>query len=40
MKVTKADSAPEGVWTEPAQFAPWLPEVTDETGGGYAVYDA
>ena len=40
VKVTRADSAPEGVWTEPAQFAPWLPEVTDETGGGYAVYDA
>ena len=40
VKVTKADSAPEGVWTEPEQFTPWLPEVSDETGGGYAVYDA
>lgn len=40
VKVTKADSAPEGVWYKPADFTPWLPVPSDETGGGYAVYDA
>ncbi|MDD5806828.1 MAG: molybdopterin-dependent oxidoreductase [Eggerthellales bacterium] len=40
VKVTKADSAPEGVWFAPEDFEPWLPEFTEETGGGYAVYDA
>jgi len=40
VKVTKAEGAPEGIWYEPTDFTPWLPEITDETGGGYAVYDA
>ncbi|MBR2836164.1 MAG: molybdopterin-dependent oxidoreductase [Coriobacteriales bacterium] len=40
VNIRKAEGAPEGVWTEPEQFAAWLPEVTDETGGGYAVYVA
>lgn len=26
VKVSKADSAPEGVWTEPEQFREWLPD--------------
>ncbi len=44
VKVTKADSAPEGIWLEPKQFEPWLasysePEVTDlnEIAGGVIV---
>ena len=40
VKIEKAASAPEGVWTEPKQFAEWLPEYTEDTGGGYAVYTA
>jgi anaerobic selenocysteine-containing dehydrogenase len=40
VKVAKADSAPAGVWTEPEQFEAWLPEYSEETGGGYAVYSA
>lgn len=39
IKVSKS-AKPEGVWTEPTDFQPWLPELSDETGGGYAVYDA
>ncbi|QUN07095.1 molybdopterin-dependent oxidoreductase [Shewanella yunxiaonensis] len=31
VRVYKADSAPEGVWTEPEQFAPWLPNPSDPT---------
>lgn len=41
VNIRKADSAPEGVWYEPEQFTPWLPEQdVEESGGGYAVYDA
>ena len=40
VNVTKAEGAPEGVWLEPEEFEPWLPEYTEDTGGGYAVYDA
>ena len=40
VKVEKASGAPEGVWTEPKQFAEWLPEYSEDTGGGYAVYNA
>lgn len=29
VKVTKADSIPEGIWTEPEQFAAWLPSYDD-----------
>ena len=39
IKVTKSEK-PEGIWLEPTDFTPWLPEYSDETGGGYAVYDA
>lgn len=39
IKITKSEK-PEGVWEDPTDFTPWLPEVTDETGGGYAVYGA
>lgn len=39
IKVSKSEK-PEGVWTEPTDFTPWLPEMSDETGGGYAVYGA
>lgn len=38
VKVSKAEK-PEGVWFDPKDFTPWLPEYTDETGGGYAIYD-
>ena len=40
VKISKADGAPEGVWTDPKQFEAWLPEYTEDTGGGYAVYSA
>ena len=39
MKITKSEM-PEGVWTEPKDFTPWLPEYSEYTGGGYAAYDA
>ncbi|MCD8339980.1 MAG: molybdopterin-dependent oxidoreductase [Burkholderiales bacterium] len=31
VKISKADSAPEGVWTKPEDFKPWLPQPTDKT---------
>lgn len=40
IKITKADGAPEGVWIEPEDFTPWLPELSENTGGGNAVYGA
>ena len=40
INITKADSAPEGVWTDPTDFTPWLPEPSENTGGGNAVYGA
>ena len=40
INVTKADGAPEGIWTEPTDFTPWLPEPSENTGGGNAVYGA
>ena len=40
INVTKADGAPEGVWIEPTDFTPWLPEPSENTGGGNAVYGA
>jgi anaerobic selenocysteine-containing dehydrogenase len=40
VKVSRADAAPDGVWYEAEDFAPWLPESSEDTGGGYAVYDA
>lgn len=40
VKVSKAESAPEGVWTQPKDFTPWLPEYSEETGGGYVAYGA
>lgn len=39
IKVTKS-TKPDGIWTEPEDFAPWMPEPSNDTGGGYAVYDA
>lgn len=29
VKVTKAESAPDGVWTQPEQYEPWLPDYSD-----------
>lgn len=40
INITKADGAPEGVWLEPKDFTPWLPEPSENTGGGNAVYGA
>lgn len=31
---------PEGVWENPEDFQPWMPEPSDNTGGGDAVYVA
>lgn len=39
VNIEKSDM-PEGVWTEPEQFAAWMPEYSENTGGGDAVYDA
>lgn len=40
INITKADGAPEGIWTEPEQFNAWLPQESENTGGGNAVYGA
>ncbi len=40
INITKADGAPEGIWTKPEDFTPWLPELSENTGGGNAVYGA
>lgn len=40
INITKATTAPEGIWTDPEDFAPWLPEPSENTGGGNAVYQA
>ena len=40
INITKAGGPPDGIWTEPEQFKPWLPEVSENTGGGAAVYGA
>lgn len=39
VKLEKSEK-PEGVWTEPEEFSSWMPEPSDDTGGGYAVYGA
>ena len=39
IKVTKSEK-PEGIWENPTDFEPWMPEATEDTGGGYAVYGA
>ncbi len=39
VKITKVDGPPEGVWIEPADFEPWMPQPSDPTGGAEAVYD-
>lgn len=39
IKLEKSE-APEGIWEKPEDFEPWLPEPSDDTGGGYAVYGA
>jgi anaerobic selenocysteine-containing dehydrogenase len=31
VKISKADSAPKGIWQKPEDFKPWLPEPTDST---------
>lgn len=35
VKIEKA-SRPEGIWYEPTDFAPWLPQPSENTGGGAA----
>lgn len=40
IKITKAGGPPEGVWLEPKDFTPWLPEPSENTGGGNAAYVA
>jgi anaerobic selenocysteine-containing dehydrogenase len=40
VKITKADAPPKGVWLKPKDFTPWLPELSENTGGGNAVYGA
>lgn len=39
IKVTKSEK-PEGIWEDARDFEPWLPEFTEDNGGGYAVYGA
>ena len=34
VQVSKA-SKPDGVWCEPEDFEPWMPQPSDNTGGGY-----
>ena len=31
VKIYKADGAPEGVWTKPEDFKPWMPQPSDPT---------
>lgn len=31
VKISKAKEAPKGIWTEPKQFEPWMPQVSDKT---------
>jgi len=31
VRISKAPGAPEGIWTKPEEFEPWMPEVTDKT---------
>ncbi|MBQ9241334.1 MAG: molybdopterin oxidoreductase, partial [Duodenibacillus sp.] len=31
VRISKASSAPEGVWTKPEQFQPWMPQPSDPT---------
>ncbi|MCD8200325.1 MAG: molybdopterin-dependent oxidoreductase [Coriobacteriaceae bacterium] len=40
INITKADAPPEGCWLEAKDFTPWLPEYSENTGGGNAVYAA
>ena len=35
VKIEKA-TRPDGVWYEPSDFAPWLPQPSENTGGGAA----
>lgn len=39
VKIEKS-TKPEGVWEEPEEFEPWMPEYSENTGGGDAVYGA
>ena len=39
VKISKSEK-PEGIFMEPKDFAVWMPQPSDDTGGGYAVYDA
>ena len=34
IEITKAER-PEGVWYDPQDFEPWMPQPTENTGGGY-----
>jgi anaerobic selenocysteine-containing dehydrogenase len=40
IKISKADGPPQGAWIEAKDFKPWLPEYSENTGGGDAVYGA
>ncbi len=40
VNIKRDDAPPEGVWYKPTEFESWMPEASDSTGGGYAVYDA
>ena len=31
VKISRADSPPEGIWLKPEQFKEWLPEPSDPT---------
>ena len=33
VKISKAEGAPEGVWMEPEDFEPWMPQPSDATEG-------
>jgi anaerobic selenocysteine-containing dehydrogenase len=40
IKISKADGPPAGAWIKAKDFTPWLPEASENTGGGGAVYGA
>lgn len=39
VKIEKSEK-PAGVWENPEDFESWMPQPSDDTGGGYAVYGA
>ncbi|MDR1082679.1 MAG: molybdopterin-dependent oxidoreductase [Coriobacteriales bacterium] len=40
IKITKADGPPPGAWIKAEEFTPWLPDASENTGGGDAIYGA